>query len=85
MSCVAAWRKADYLLLVVWLPVQDGKGLTPLILACIYDHSECAEYLMQMGANPFIMVGHMALQHVQWIRSCAYLHNGCCSRRTCNH
>jgi hypothetical protein len=35
----------------------DSKGLTPLHLACIKGHDEAAGLLMELGANPFAMVG----------------------------
>jgi ankyrin repeat protein len=34
----------------------DSKALTPLHLACIYNHAEAAGFLMECTANPFIIV-----------------------------
>lgn len=39
---------------LVQLP--DSKGLTALHLACIKGHADAAEVLMELGANPFMMV-----------------------------
>lgn len=38
------------------LSEQDSKGLTPLHMACIYNHGDVAGYLVDLGANPFIVV-----------------------------
>eukprot|EP00879_Flechtneria_rotunda_P022960 GHRR01024269.1.p1 GENE.GHRR01024269.1~~GHRR01024269.1.p1 ORF type:complete len:134 (+),score=40.55 GHRR01024269.1:106-507(+) len=39
---------------------QDSKCLAPLHLACIKGRSEAAAVLMQLGANPFVMVSGSA-------------------------
>ena len=38
----------------------DSKALTPLHLACIYNHAEVAGFLLECTANPFMLVREIA-------------------------
>jgi len=42
----------------------DGKGMTPLIVGCVFGHAGCVEFLMKHGANPFMMVSEGVVRGV---------------------